>query len=448
MLVLRAHEGAIGTWRLVRSLWSVAVLLPTLLGCRAPEPTSSVREELSSDRELTAAQTRYLAELADIADRAPHDRAALKASGMAHLRFTLSGVLSLQARAEADLERAFRIDAHDPELNRVLGRFYNLRAVEADDSKADMQVTVYGALLGSKPLEELDSRAFVAWSFFQLGQVLVEKKRGNLVAALGTVKRLEAELERRTRAAPDDMELFALAGNFAFFFAGNIPFGRHERVVQAVRYFETLRANWTTLRFGARDPEHCPNTYQNFMFELAEGYTVLGESAKARVLYEELSAVEEPRTRAKEEIAYVAAERLRHHDAYLGKMELMPPWPSDIGNCVVCHTYSRDVPLTSLYSVEDVSLRDVPSNAIPKPVNPVVEIPAEIRRIVDIHCIYCHSRGGEAEADADFAFDEGILARIPKIRRRVAAGEMPPDRPLSSSERQALVGWSAAVLKD
>lgn len=422
----------------------MAVIAPLLTSaCRAPERATEPRVA-SHDRELSATQAAYLAQLAEAADAHPNDFVKQKASGLAHMRFTLSGVLSLQGRAERDLEAAFRLDRGDPELNRSLGRFYNLRAVVGDDAKAEQQVEVYAALLGDQPVDALDTRAFTAWSFFQLGRVLTQKKRGNLVAALGTVKSLEAELERRVQSAPDDIELYALAGNFAFFFAGNIPLNRRERVERAVRYFEVLRAEWEKLRPGAKDPEDCPNTYENFMFELAEGHTVLGEAERARAIYRELSVVTGVPTRAKEQIAFVAAERLRDLDGYLGNMDLMPPWPSDVGNCVVCHSYTADVPLTTLVTLRPLSNASIPSRAVAKPVAPTLEVPSPVRALLDEHCVRCHRRDGVAAAEGDFISDEGVLRRVRRIHRRVEAGEMPPDRALPPEARALLLEWAAS----
>ncbi|HVI03711.1 MAG TPA: hypothetical protein VM869_33695, partial [Enhygromyxa sp.] len=48
------------------------------------------------DLDLTAEQEVYLAELAAAADRNPDDFAARKASGLAHMSFTLAGVLRLR----------------------------------------------------------------------------------------------------------------------------------------------------------------------------------------------------------------------------------------------------------------------------------------------------------------------------------------------------------------
>ncbi len=419
----------------------IAALL-LVSGCpREPSPPRPPPTALRRDLELTPKQESWLASLAREADAHPHDFAKRKASGMAHMRFTLSGVLSLRDRAELDLEAAFAIDPHDEQLTRSLGRFYNLRAVAGDDSKATKQVEVYRALLGDAPPERLDTRRFVAWSFSQLGVILSHRNRGAMLKAYGAVKDLERALEQRAKANPDDIELWALAGNFAFFFAGNVPFGRADRVEAAVAYFTHVREHWDALRSGARDPDDCPNTRENFMFELAEGHLALGHVEEAKTIYAELEAIRPPRTRAKEQIAFVAAERRRNAEHYAGDLDLMPPWPSDVGNCVVCHAYTADVPLTSLRSRDPIVLDDIPTSAVPKPVAPLGPVPADVREIVDRRCTPCHFRGGEAQPLADFGTDEGLLARARAVVRRVEAEEMPPDAPLPEDERRVLAAW-------
>lgn len=409
------------------------------------------------DLDLSAEQETYLAELAAAADARPDDFAALRASGLAHMEFTLAGVLRLRDRAERDLEAAFRLDASDTELNRSLGRFYNLRAVAGDYSKADMQVEVYAALLGDRDPMQMDDSSFVAHSFFMLGQILADKNRGRNLEALRKVGKLEEQLAERVRRQPDNVEFRALAGNFAFFFAGNIPLERERRVREAVAYFEVVRARWEELRPGAKHPTHCPNTRENFMFELAEGLMVLERGDEARPIYEELSQITEPRTRAKELIAHVAGERLRNFDEYLGEMRLMPPWPSDVGNCVVCHAWSSDVGLESLYAVETITLADVPSKAQMKPVRAAAtegrrpsivgreRLPAEIAELFEEQCGPCHFAGGEVVDMLDFSDAGTIEKRAVNILERVEAGEMPPDGGLAEEQRAVLRAWAAEL---
>lgn len=422
-----------------RAFAGLLAIVLAAAGCRPdPAPESPA---LRRDLELMQPQEAYLARLASAADASPNDFIRRKESGMAHMRFTLSGVLSLRDRAEQDLEAAFELDPSDAELTRSLGRFYNLRAVAGDDSKAALQVEVYRALLGDRPVSELESQEFVAWSFLQLGVVLSYRNRKQMLKALSKVGELEEVLESRTAANPDDIELWALAGNFAFFFAGNVPFGREARVASAVRYFDHVRAHWPELRDGAKDPEHCPNTYENFMFELAEGHLVLGNVDAATEIYRELSTPSSPVTRPKEQIAFVSAERLANAKHYVGDLELMPPWPSDVGNCVVCHAYTSDVPLTTLHTRAAIVLDDIPTAASTKPLPRIGDVPAEVRGVVDEYCVRCHSRGGAAAAHADFSHDEGVLRKATAIERRIEASDMPPNDPLPVAQRDVLLRW-------
>jgi hypothetical protein len=419
-------------------------------------------EHTRRDLELSPEQERALAELAARADANPNDFAARKASGLAHMNFTLAGVLRLQGRAEQDLEAAFALDSSDAQLDRSLGRFYNMRAVAGDGSKADMQVRVYHALLGDQDPLAMSDSDFVAHSFFALGQILAKKNRGKNLDALAHVSELEDQLAARVARAPDNIELHALAGNFAFFFAGNIPLARERRVREAVGYFEVVRARWDELRPGAKDPEHCPNTRENFMFELAEGHMVLGQAESARVIYEELAKIEGSRTRAKELIAFVASERLRNFDAYLGEMRLMPPWPSDVGNCVVCHAWNAEVGLESLWVIEPIEpimAEDVPSKAEYKPIGAWLSggeieaakiegrerLPEPVASLIERECAPCHFPGGEVVGTLDLSSAEAVVGAATWIDARVGAGEMPPDRGLSEADRAIVQEWAALL---
>jgi hypothetical protein len=439
--------------------WLVLVLVG-LLACQG-KPRGHPSRDLDGpqthtrrDLDLSAEQEAHLSELAAAADARPDDFAALRASGLAHMQFTLAGVLRLRDRAEQDLEAAFALDPSDAELNRSLGRFYNLRAVAGDYSKADKQVEVYAALLGEREPMSMDDESFVAYGFFMLGRILADKNRGHNLTALRKVGELEAQLAERVRRQPDNVEFHALAGNFAFFFAGNIPLERERRVREAVAYFEVVRERWDELRPGAKHPTHCPNTRENFMFELAEGLMVLERGAEARPIYEELTQITAPRTRAKELIAHVASERLRNFDDYVGEMRLMPPWPSDVGNCVVCHAWSSDVGLESLHAVEPISLADVPSQAQFRPIHAQSEtelakpriagrerLPEAVAVLIEAECGPCHFAGGEVVDVLDLSDAATIERQAASIVGRALAGEMPPDGGLDEQQRALLSAW-------
>ncbi|PRQ02324.1 hypothetical protein ENSA5_24150 [Enhygromyxa salina] len=445
---------------------ALALILASALACQGkPSGHPSLdpkgpEQHTRRDLELTPEQEALLAELATAADEHPESFEALARSGLAHMNFTLAGVLRLRDRAEQDLEAAFALNPNDAVLNRSLGRFYNMRAVAGDYSKADMQVRVYTALLGDQAPAAMDDSSFVAYSFFMLGQILTDKNQGRKLKALAKVGELEEQLAERVRAQPDNIELRALAGNFAFFFAGNIPLERERRVRDAVAYFEVLRARWDELRPGARHPNHCPNTRENFMFELAEGYMVLEREAEARVIYEELAVIRAPRTRAKELIAHVSSERLRNLDQYRGEMRLMPPWPSDVSNCVVCHAWTSDVGLGSLYSVEELRLSDLPSQAQPKPIDGLLnmdapaleavirgreELPEAVATLIESECAPCHFKGGEMFDALDLSVAAKVRRQAELIEQRVSAGEMPPDGGLDEPARAVIRAWASQL---
>jgi len=448
-------------------------------GCHSKPAGHPLRDNQSPaqhtrrDLELSAEQQGYLDGLAAAADEQPDDFEALRRSGLAHMTFTLAGVLRLQQRAEQDLEAAFALDPSDRLLNRSLGRFYNMRAVDGDYSKAEMQVRVYTALLGGEgddpetipdPMTMSDED-FVAYSFFMLGRILTDKNRGRNLQALAKVKTLEQQLADRVAAQPDVIEFRALAGNFAFFFAGNIPLERERRVRDAVAYFEVLRARWDELRPGARHPGHCPNTRENFMFELAEGLLVLERADEAAPIYRELTAIGEPRTRAKERIAQVAEDRLAHLSSYAGDMRLMPPWPSDGSNCVVCHAWTSEVGLASLYTL--APLEPLPSKAMRKPVASLISLgegetdgnhgddvtiagrerlPAALASLIEARCAPCHFADGQVVDILDLSTAATIEARADAIvERTVDDGDMPPDGGLDEDALGLIGTWAAQL---
>lgn len=404
---------------------------------------------LSPDAETELDQLRAAARAA------PDDYAAHKALGLRLMEHTLSGVLPLQAEAERTLERAFALRDDDEQLLRSLGRFYNMRAVEYDFSKADAQVRVYAALLGNEDPQAMSVSHFVAHGFFMLGRIIQAADEGHRLRALGLLRDLERTLARRTAAQPDNVELAALAGNFALFFAGSVPVGRRKRLRRGAAHFEFVKAHWSDMRPGARDQWRCPNTYENFVFELAEAQLALGHSSRAQEIYEELSQVRGPVTRGKELIAAASRHRLEHLPAYTGRLELMPPWPSDVGNCIVCHAYTGQLPTQTLWIAPglEFDLAATPTEAEPRPIgtpnsdrppprdDPETAMAEPLRRI----CGACHAPGGEAHHILDLSDPTAVAGARAAILEAIESGSMPPDRPLSTSEREAILEVVRAI---
>ena len=316
---------------------------------------------------LTDSQRELFQELEAQYAAAPDDFDVVYDAGMNYMWLTLSGNLSFQEKAEFYLVKAFELDPGHKDLSRSLGRFYNMRMVELDFSKADKQVEVYTAFLEGKPVEELDDSEFVAWSFYQMARAIRFNEEGHPFKALRSIKDLETNIRDRVEKQPENVEFRALGGNFALFLAGNVPSKQRRRVREGIAYFEFVRDNWEDMRPGAGNTFLCPNTYQNFMFELADAYLVDRQVDEAREIFSELSEVTGTVTRPKEIMAALSMERTVNAEWYRGNKKLMPPWPSDVGNCVVCHSYDTDFPMDSLFVRESFDISSVLSQAVGNP---------------------------------------------------------------------------------
>ena len=420
----------------------MAVLACALLGCRNPADTKTSFSHPETYAELSAAQAERVDALRAAAEAIPEDYEAQKRAGLVMMDYALSGVLPLQPEAERFMERAFALRQDDEELLRTLGRFYNMRAVEHDFSKANMQRKVYAALLADEDPMQMSVDHFVAYSFSMLALTIEAAEERKMLEAFSRLRRLEKVLAARTQAQPDDVELHALAGNFALFFAGYVPVGQRRRVRTGIEHFEYVREHWSEMRPGARDPLRCPNTFENFMFELAEAYLVVEDRERARALYEELRVVSGPITRGKELIAAASEHRLANVDRYVGKTELMPSWPSDLGNCIVCHAYTGDLPDNTFWLADglDVDLAATPTQAEHREV--VVERERGAPQgPAGTSCAPCHFEGGRAVHLLDLGDRQAVAAHQEAIVEAVRSGWMPPDRELEDEEIDALVEW-------
>lgn len=351
-----------------KSIFLLCIVLSICNSWTLENKEQSVKYRSYKEPVLSKVQQKYLLGLKKRCAESNDGFEELISAGYAYMFLTLAGHLSLQDTAEYYLEKAFLIDSTDIDLNRTLGRFYNIRMVDLDFSKAEMQVRVYRAMLGNKSVDEMSEMEFVSWTFFQMGQAILYQSKKRVIKALGTVHTLEKNIRMRISKEPKNVEFHALGGNFAFFLGGNIPFGKRRRTRKGINYFEYVHDHWKEMRPGARNTIHCPNTYKNFMFELADAYLIKGKTAEAKKLYIELAVITKPRTRPKEIIAEICKERIKNADQYRGDYNLMPPWPSDKGNCIVCHSYNADLPMGSLYSKDPIDISTIPSQAEDKPV--------------------------------------------------------------------------------
>ncbi|TPV96728.1 MAG: hypothetical protein B7733_03230 [Myxococcales bacterium FL481] len=438
---------------MVRRCRLVVVVVLLAAVCYRPGEHKKAAAHPETFAPMTPAQRERVDSLIATANAAPTDFAAHKQAGLTLMELTLSGAIEWQNETERLLERAYELNPSDDELNRVLGRFYNMRAVEHDFRKASWQKRVYASLLGDQAPVDMTDEHFVAYSFFALAQIIELADRRKLVRALSRLRRLERELEARVTADPANVELRALAGNFALFFAGYVPVGQKRRIDTGIGHFEFVRSHWSDMRPGARDPRRCPNTYENFMFELGEALLARDRVQQAQAIYEELATIAPPATRAKELIAAVSRHRLAHLDRYRGRLDLMPPWPSDVGNCVVCHSYTGDLPVATLVVDTPIDLTAIPTTAAAKPLDvavarPVDGYPADQRELADVverRCGPCHFTGGRASGAVDLLVYDEARTHADWVLDAVESGDMPPERPLSPQEVQIFRRWATSL---
>lgn len=417
--------------------------------CYRPGDHKKAVEHPDTYAPLTTKQRAHVDALIAGADANPRDFATQKRAGLDLMNLTLSGALELQHDTERLLERAYSLDADDDELNRVLGRFYNMRAVEHDFSKAAWQQRVYASLLDDQAPAAMSDEHFVAYSFYSLAQIIELAENNKLLAALRRLRQLERDLQHRVDLDPKNVEVRALAGNFALFFAGYVPTSRRRRIDTGIDHFEYVRAHWADMRLGAKDERHCPNTYENFMFELAEAHLARKHDEQAQAIYRELAAIRPPVTRAKELVATVSQHRLDNLDKYRGELDLMPPWPSDVGNCVVCHSYTGDLPENTLFVHEPLALTQLPTAATAKPIDvthvrTMVGSPREFEMFAEVmalKCGECHFAGGRASGVLDLTRYDDARDHVSEIADAIETGTMPPEQPLTAEEQQIIVDW-------
>lgn len=249
---------------------------------------------------------------------------------------TLAGELQTAPLAEAVLERAYRADPNDRTTARLLGRFLNLRLTEGDYAKAELQAELYARLEAG---ESSPREAFVFSCFQQATKSADLYGEGKPLRAFWSVRTLEAALRDRVEAHPDDVELAAMAGNYALELAMRIPVGRARRLRQAATHFEHQQEHWDRQSVLTRGIGTAPGTRAVFAFWLGEVQLARGQADRAARAYGTvLEACDtEGATVAVCELAEVANHRLGALDLYSGRSRLLPVWPRGAAACVACH---------------------------------------------------------------------------------------------------------------
>jgi hypothetical protein len=268
---------------------------------------------------------------------------------MAAVHATLVGNLDLQDEAEAHLQAALRLTpARSPEAREttlILGRFLNMRSSVLDLGHIDLQASLYETLVDDPAVSSATPEGFATRCFHRAARALQTYDRGHELAAYRQIRALERDLKARMRSHPDEIDTFAMAGNYAITFASAIPVARQRRLQEAVQYLEVQQQRWEGMTPHARDTVTAPNVRTVFAFALAEAAAAAGDEAAARRAYRRvIELTEQPRTTPREQIVAVSRERLEHLPAYLGREELLPPWPSAEAGCVACHSRQAQLP--------------------------------------------------------------------------------------------------------
>lgn len=350
-----AFYGLIGT--------PVALLTTSACVGSFDPPPPRTAEQFTAGRELSDFDE--LARLRALAEREPAALDAQWQAGMAHVRATLHGHVDQRDHAERYLERAWRLDpaAEHVPAARVLARFLNMRSSLLDFEKVDLQIELYHSLLDdgdTQPDVDLDARTFQFSSFAAAAEALERYAEGDTLAALRKLAALERTMHARTREEPEDIDTCAMAGNFELTFAGMIPVGVDKRLRRGVAYLETQQDHWQELSPRARNTGVAPNVRSVFAMYLAEGLLAAGEREAAAERYEQLlDFADQPDTAPREQILAVARHRLANLDAYVGELELLPPWPAGVTGCVACHSREATLPIDDLYVAPGLSVAGV-----------------------------------------------------------------------------------------
>ncbi len=345
-----------------RSCPLAALLALVCVACvtdlRAPAPRTQEHFRASPEQvDLDA-----LARMSAAADTEPDDLDTQWAAAIAHVHASLQGHLQLRDEAERLLERAWRLDPEGEQVPaaRVLARYLNMRSSVLDLSKLDLQITLYESLVeDDRALDELAADEFHYASFIAAAEALAAYGEGRELAALARLQRLERAMQARTRARPDEIDTFAMAGNFELTFAGVIPIGRQRRLAAGNEYLHAQQRNWERLSPAARDTTIAPNVRSVFALYLAEGWLAAAEDQRAAETYRELIELEgQPDTRVRRQIVALAQHRLAHLDTYSGALELLPPWPAGVSGCVGCHATETALPTDDLFVAPELRVAD------------------------------------------------------------------------------------------
>ena len=222
----------------------------------------------------------------------------------------------------------------DPNAAAVLARLLNLPLSEGDPRYAPLQRSLYEGLAQGPHASERD--AIIARGFLLASTAAEQYQRGRPLQALGTLRRLERDLEAQLERT-DDVDLHAMLGNYAHQAGGLVPLRRahrfdlaREHLKQVVVRFDELSPDAQGVTLGL------PGVRPVFAMWRAELLRRDGDSEAAAAYADVLEAVEQaddtPALRTLAQVARQHASDLRSTDDTSA-----PVWPHGHTACVTCH---------------------------------------------------------------------------------------------------------------
>lgn len=251
-----------------------------------------------------------------------------------------SGAASVQAVLEGDRGRFGHAVAQlyarrsDPNAAAVLARLLNLPLSEGDARYAALQRTLYQQLADGPHDSPRD--ATIARGFLMASTAAEQYQQGKSLRALGTLRRLERDLEAEVERT-NDVDLHAMLGNYAHQAGGLVPIRRAHRfelagkhLAHVVTRFDELSPDAQGITLGL------PGVRPVFAMWWAELLRRDGHPDAFSAYDVVLDAVEQAEdTPALRTLASVA----REHQATPPQAAEAPLWPHGYRACITCHAH-------------------------------------------------------------------------------------------------------------
>lgn len=270
-------------------------------------------------------------------------------------------------RAEGSLQRLFDgdRDAFDPavhhlehacvagpcseHLRRKLARVLNLPLTEGRFDHVPRQHALYASLVAGTPsTEPLSLDAFVDRCFLSATEAALAYSEGHPLRALVQLRGLERAMAGRLDRL-DEVDVHAMAGNYAHNIAGMVAPGRRRRVRTAIEHLDQVQRRWQEMSPAAQGLEYdVPGTRAVFAIWLAQ--LTVADPGEHHLESERLIEAERiaraTQTPATLKLAEMAALQRARFEAGEEVDVTLPPWPRGHASCVACHSHTATLPET------------------------------------------------------------------------------------------------------